>query len=198
MKAEYAVINLYIMHLKLPLFKKVSSAKGFTLIELLVVLGILGILAAALLASINPVEQIKKAQDTSLKNVTRTFVAATQQYYSTHNALPWSSVANGGANCYTGGTTLSGVALSNLSNCVSTLVSEGELKQSFTNSSNLNQAIITNPNPQTGSAQDVIACFLPLSSSQQRDANTKYTQTGAAGASCKSQGGTNDCYWCAQ
>ena len=186
------------MKLKLPFIKFTSSQKGFTLIELLVVLGILGILAAALLASINPVEQIKKAQDTSLKNITTTFVSATQQYYSTHNALPWSTVANGGANCYSGGTTLSNVALSSLSTCVTTLVSEGELKASFSNSNNLNQAVITNPNPQTGSAQDVVACFLPQSQSQQHDANTKYTQTGAAGASCISQGGTNTCYWCAQ
>jgi prepilin-type N-terminal cleavage/methylation domain-containing protein len=183
---------------KLSKFHSNFSQKGFTLIELLVVLGILGILAAALLASINPVEQIKKAQDTSLKNVTTTFVSSTQQYYSTHNALPWSTVASGGANCYTGGTTLSGVTISSLSTCVTTLISEGELKQSFSNSNNLNQAIVTNPNPQTGSAQDVVACFLPLSQSQQHDSNTKYTQTGAAGSSCISQGGTNSCYWCAQ
>lgn len=175
-----------------------SPQKGFTLIELLVVLGILGILAAALLVSINPVEQIKKAQDTSLKNATTTFVSAAQQYYSTHNALPWSAVSDGGANCYTGGTTLSSVALSNLSNCVSALVADGELKQSFQNTNNLNQAVVTNPNPQTGNAQDVVACFMPLSQSQQRDANTKYTQSGAAGSSCKSQGGANNCYWCAQ
>jgi prepilin-type N-terminal cleavage/methylation domain-containing protein len=186
------------MQFRLPNLKTKFSQKGFTLIELLVVLGILGILAAALLASINPVEQIKKAQDTSLKNVTTTFVTASQQYYSTHNALPWSAVANGGANCYTGGTTLSGVSLTNLSSCVTTLVSEGELKQSFTNANNLSQAIVTNPNPQTGSAQDVVACFMPTSQSQQRDSNTKYTQTGAAGTSCLSQGGTNTCYWCAQ
>lgn len=186
------------MRFKLPFIKFTSSQKGFTLIELLVVLGILGILAAALLASINPVEQIKKAQDTSLKNATTTFVRSTQQYYSTHNALPWTDVASGGAACYTGGTSLSAVALSSLSTCITTLVSEGELKQSFQNSSNLSQAIVTNPNPQTGSAQDVVACFLPLSQSQQRDSNTKYTQTGANGSSCKSQGGSNNCYWCAQ
>ncbi|MGH7203531.1 MAG: prepilin-type N-terminal cleavage/methylation domain-containing protein [Candidatus Levyibacteriota bacterium] len=183
---------------KLSKLQSKFSQKGFTLIELLVVLGILGILAAALLASINPVEQIKKAQDTSLKNVTTTFVSAAQQYYSTHNALPWSTVAAGGANCYTGGTTLSAVTLTSLSNCVTTLVSEGELKQSFSNANNLNQAIVTNPNPQTGNAQDIVACFQPLSQSQQHDSNTKYTQTGASASQCLSQGGTNSCYWCAQ
>lgn len=186
------------MRKKLP--NKIISAKkkGFTLIELLVVLGILGILAAALLAAINPVEQLKKAQDTSLKNLSSQFISASVQYYSQHNALPWWSSANGGANCYSGGTTLNSVPLSNLTGCITAFVSDGELKQSFLNSTNLNQAIVTNPNPQTGNASDVITCFQPQSASQQTDANTKYNQNGSAATSCKSQGGANSCYWCAQ
>ena len=172
--------------------------KGFTLIELLVVLGILGILAAALLAAINPVEQLKKAQDTSIKDLASNFVDASVEYYSTHNALPWFSAANGGTNCYAGGNTLSGIAVSSLANCVTNFVSEGDLKASFTGSSNQSQIYVTNPNPQTGNASDVIVCFQPQSQSQQLDATTKYTQTGGAGASCKSQGGNTACYWCAQ
>jgi prepilin-type N-terminal cleavage/methylation domain-containing protein len=172
--------------------------KGFTLIELLVVLGILGILAAALLATINPVEQLNKATDTNLKNVAAQFVSANVRYYSVKNALPWNAVASGGAACYTAGTTLSAVPMSSLTTCISTLISEGELKQSFLNSNNLNNAIVTNPNPQTSNPADTIVCFQPRSESQQRDPNTRYTQNGAAGASCKSQGGTNNCYWCAQ
>ena len=175
-----------------------QKQRGFTLIELLVVLGILGILAAALLAAINPVEQLKKAQDTSLKNLSAQFVSATVRYYSAHNALPWSSVANGGANCYSGGNTFSAVSMSSLTGCIQTLVSEGELKQSFLNSNNLNQAVVTNPNPQTGAAQDVVVCFQPQSNSQQIDSNTKYSQNGSTASGCKSQGGANACYWCAQ
>src|SRR5258708_17703790 len=108
-----------------------SSQKGFTLIELLVVLGILGILAAVLLAAINPIEQLNKAQDAGLKEAATQFVTANTAYYSTHNAFPWFSVANGGTNCYTSNT-LSNVALSNLTtgatSCVSSLISSGELK----------------------------------------------------------------------
>lgn len=186
------------MYKKLSSILNTSHNKGFTLIELLVVLGILGILAAALLAAINPVEQLKKAQDTSLKTVAAEFVSANVRYYSTHNALPWFSVANGGANCYTGGATLSSVTMSSLTTCLTTLISEGELKQSFLSTNNLNKAIVSNPNPQTSGAQDTIVCFQPQSNSQQLDANTKYTQAGATGTSCKSQGGTTLCYWCAQ
>ncbi len=182
------------------MLKKLSRnpQKGFTLIELLVVLGILGILAAALLATINPVEQLKKAQDTSLKNIAAQFVSASVRYYSVHNALPWHAVANGGANCYTGGNTLATVPLSSLTTCITTLISDGELKQSYLNANNLNSAIVTNPNPSTGNVSDTVVCFQPQSESQQQDANTKYSQNGSAGASCKSQGGTNNCYWCAQ
>jgi len=175
-----------------------SAHKGFTLIELLVVLGIIGILAAAILAAINPVEQLRKGQDTSLKNLATEFVSANTSYYSTINALPWFSVANGGSNCYSGGNTLSAVPMSTLGGCITALVTNGELKSSFQNSANLNKVMITNPNPQSGNATDVVACFQPASNSQQMDPNTKYTQTGAAGTSCKSQGGTNLCYWCAE
>lgn len=175
---------------------KQSSRKGFTLIELLVVLGILGILAAALLAAINPVEQLNKAQDTSLKNTATQFQNAVVQYYSTHNSLPW-SVA--GANCYNaGGGTLNKVQLSTLNTCIADLVADGDLKASFQTVTNLTNVYVTNPNPQTGNATDTISCFKPQSQSQQTDTLTKYGQDGSNGAACKSQGGSTLCYWCAQ
>jgi prepilin-type N-terminal cleavage/methylation domain-containing protein len=177
---------------------KFPNRKGFTLIELLVVLGILGVLAAVLLAAINPVEQLKKAQDSSMKEVATEFVSGNVSYYSTHNALPWYTVANGGANCYTGGAIMSAVALSSLNTCISSMVSVGELKASYLNSPNMSQIVITDPNPQTGNASDIVACFQPQSQSQQLDPNTKYSQTGALATNCKSQGGANLCYWCAQ
>ena len=175
-----------------------TISAGFTLIELLVVIAILGILAAALIATIDPFEQVKKANDANLKNVAVEFVNSNIRYYANHNALPWFSVANGGANCYTGGATLSSVALSNLSTCVTTLVSDGELKAGFSNTSNLSQLSATNPNPQTTNATDTIVCFMPQSKSQQKDSNTRFTQGGATGVGCKSTGGVTNCYWCAQ
>lgn len=177
---------------------KTSTQKGFTLIELLVVIGILGVLAAALIATLDPFEQLNRGQDTTMKNIATEFVGANVRYYSSHNALPWFSVANGGANCYTGGATLSNVPLSSLTTCLNALVSDGELKQGFINTPNLDDITATNPNPQTTGATDTIVCFQPKSKAQQKDPNTRFTATGATGSNCKSTGGTANCYWCAQ
>ncbi len=181
------------------------GSKGFTLIELLVVIGILGILASALVATIDPFEQLNKAQDANVKNAAVEFLNADIRYFTTHNALPWFAAADGGAACngttYTLGGGGSGAQLSTLTTCLTALVSEGELKSGFTTFNGLSKIYITNPNPQTGGVNDIIACFKPVSKSQQRDPNTKYKQDGSVEtATCKSVDSANgvDCYWCAQ
>lgn len=179
--------------------KKPHSAKnkvGFTLIELLVVIGILGVLAAALLAAINPVEQLNKSQDTAQKYAASQFTGAASRYYTTRGGLPWYTSTNGGSNCYGGGATLAAVPLSTLTTCITALVTMGELKQSYSSSTNMDTIYVTNPNPITGSTSSTVVCFQPKSASQQKDPNTRFAQNGALGTSCKSQGGTNNCYWC--
>jgi len=167
--------------------KYLSSLKlnsGFTLIELLVVIGILGVLAAALIATIDPFEQLKKSQDANVKNTLVEFVDANVRYYATHNALPWWS--NGVSGCTSSDTSLNSAGAAP---CVTGLISDGELKQSF------NQAtgILANIRYFGGdtSAPGVTACFSPVSKSQQKDPNTRFDSSGATVAS----GGT---FWCAQ
>ncbi len=181
------------------LLSSFSSAAGFTLIELLVVIGILGILASALVATIDPFEQLNKAQDTNYKNISVEFLNANLRYYTTHTALVWDSTANGGAGCYSS-TDLSSVPLGTLTTCINSLVSEGELKQGFLSFSGLTKIWATEPNPQTGRQNDIIACFKPTSKSQQKDKATQYNQDGSIATNCKSATppGTADCYWCAQ
>ncbi|MBI3984608.1 MAG: prepilin-type N-terminal cleavage/methylation domain-containing protein [Candidatus Levybacteria bacterium] len=175
------MINTYMRNY----FKTLKKSAGFTLIELLVVIGILGVLAAALIATIDPFEQIKKANDANKKNVAVEFLNANIRYYTTHNAMPWGD----NASCATTGTLSDASAI----NCLTTLIADGELKGGFTTATNvLNQVQFF------GGSNEVTACFLPESKSQQRDPNTKYNASGVLTTGCAGQsGGTaTNCYWC--
>jgi prepilin-type N-terminal cleavage/methylation domain-containing protein len=170
------------------------SQKGFTLIELLVVIGILGILAAALVATIDPFEQLKKAQDANVKNATAEFVTANIRYYTTHNNMPWTLSSNGGAQC-AGTANPSSLTLSSITACITPLLDDGELKSGFTTVNSVLKEIVF-----SGNDNGVTACFKPQSKSQQEDLNTRYNIAGAITTGCKSQtsAGGNDCYWCTQ
>ena len=60
--------------------------KGFTIIELLIVIAILGVLAAALLVAIDPVEQLARGRDSGRKSMVNQLGRAMQAYYTTNNA----------------------------------------------------------------------------------------------------------------
>lgn len=169
---------------------KKSANKGFTLIELLVVIGILGILAAALLATIDPFEQLKKSQDATTKNMSVEYLNALVRYYTTHNQLPWQA---GDPSCTTAPAPLT---LDKMTGCTNLLVTEGELKASFTTSNNLKYISVFNPNPNTGNATDSEVCFVPTSKSQQKDPGTIYDPSSYKGT-C-TPGGAAKCIWCAQ
>jgi prepilin-type N-terminal cleavage/methylation domain-containing protein len=55
------IINIYMRNY----FKSLKTPKGFTLIELLIVIAVIGILAAVVLAAIDPAEQLKRGRDSS-------------------------------------------------------------------------------------------------------------------------------------
>jgi type II secretory pathway pseudopilin PulG len=64
--------------------------------ELLIVIGVLGILAAGLLAAIDPFEQLKKARDSNYRSAALELLSATQRYYANHGYFPWT---NDGSAC---------------------------------------------------------------------------------------------------
>lgn len=169
-------------------------SRGFTLVELLVVIAIVGILAAALVATIDPLEQIKKAQDTTNKNTSVEYLNAITRYYGTNQQYPWTLVTNP---CGTpNGATIKSLS-SGVNNCTSKLTEEGELKKSFSTARGIDKIFVT----YYGAPSERIAvCFKPTSKSQQRDALTIYNDKGddSDASSCKAQGGANDCHWCAQ
>ena len=171
-----------------------KSNRGFTLIELLVVIGILGILAAALIATIDPFEQLKKANDANVKNTAVEYVNANIRYFTTHNEMVWDV----NANC-SGGNAPSATSLgaAGMAGCLSSLVSDGEIKAAFTTATGILTSVIV-----TGGTDSVTACFLPTSKSGQRDQNARYTADGTvvAGNSCLSNptaaANATACYWC--
>ena len=201
----------------LRLFKR---DKGFTLIELLVVIGILGVLAAMLVATIDPFEQIKKAQDSATQNTAVEFQDAMIRYYTAQTGFPWESSSSNGTDCLANvtasltppvggaGGTLKAVGLDTLdtgspaTGCVSELITTGELKTGFlTQQGILKKVFVSSPDL---SQKTILVCYLPLSKAGQNDKNanwkaddnstpTKWTQeTLKAGATCPANGAVFD------
>lgn len=179
----------------LGLSKKTS---GFTLIELLVVIGILGILAAALVATINPFEQLNKASDANVQNTLVEYIDANVRYYTTHSAMPWNDTANASVgNCTSIGSpaapnaTIVAENMSLMSDCTQGVISDGELKSSFTTVGNILDQIFI-----TGGVTDLTACYAPKSQSQRNNPNTKFDSSGLTSSGCPNQ--TGNCYWCSE
>ena len=70
---------------------RVTSIKGFTLLELLIVISLIGVIAAWLLAVLNPMEQISKANDAKRKTDLSVVQKAIEQYYQDNGSYPPSS-----------------------------------------------------------------------------------------------------------
>lgn len=176
------------------LLGNLKSTAGFTLIELLVVIGILGILASALVATIDPFEQLNKAQDTNVKNTSVEYLNSNIRWYTTHNAFPWDAVASGGVACNGGvAPNASQLTSAGMAGCIQALVDDKEVKAAFASATQqLKEIYVT----YTAASNELTTCFQPKSASQQKDINTKFTSSGAAGSNCKSTGGTANCYWC--
>jgi len=73
-----------------------QSTAGFTMIELLVVIAVIGVLAVAVLSSINPIEQINKGRDTRTRSDAAQLINAVDRYYAIHEAYPWNNDSDSG------------------------------------------------------------------------------------------------------
>jgi len=67
---------------------KFSSPSAFTLIELIVVIAILGILASAVIFTLDPKAQLDKASDAERKSDLSHIQRALEEYYNDHNGYP--------------------------------------------------------------------------------------------------------------
>jgi prepilin-type N-terminal cleavage/methylation domain-containing protein len=186
-------INIYMKEFIKAVKKLFKQKKGFTLIELLVVIGILGILAAALVATIDPFEQLNKAQDSNVKNTLVELVDANIRYYASQNNLPW--LDNGASSACTtiAGSIEAGINASDAMPCIKQLVADSELKSSFTTVSNVLSKISIR-----GTATDITACFIPSSKSGRSASDVTWNQYATdTGSNCANQSSTG-CYWCSR
>lgn len=67
---------------------------GFTMIELLIVIAVLGILAVAVLAAINPIEQINRGRDTGSRSDAEQLISGIDRYYASKGYYPWTTGAD--------------------------------------------------------------------------------------------------------
>jgi prepilin-type N-terminal cleavage/methylation domain-containing protein len=74
------------------MFKKLQRF-GFTMIELLIVIAVLGILAVAVLAAINPIEQINRGRDTGSRSDAEQLLSAIDRFYASQGYYPWQTGA---------------------------------------------------------------------------------------------------------
>jgi len=63
------------------------------MIELLIVIAVLGILAVAVLAAINPIEQINRGRDTGSRSDAEQLLSAIDRYNASQTLWPWQDVA---------------------------------------------------------------------------------------------------------
>ena len=166
--------------------------QGFTLIEILIVVALIGALFIGVLASIDPLEQLKKGTDTSRRSTTAELYNGMVRYYSVKGTFPWTD-------------DLSSLSASDDSmtdsatGYITQAVSAGELKTEFITlaKSNLAKINLTSTADTLGNRQNLSVCFLPDSKSFRFDLNSKYGIDGAVSSGCLSTDTSGTaCYWC--
>ncbi len=176
-----------------------KNKRGFTLIELLIVIALLGALAVALLAALDPLEQIKKGTDTGVRNTVAEISSSFTRYASVKaGAMPYTGFIDWG----TVGTTAGQSAYDAIVDVVNT----GELKTDFMSlaKEQLNKIFVIAD--QTRS----YVCFAPSAKAFKADANAKFVPIAGAVTATMTEDttcydgtgtpGTNNagaaCYWC--
>jgi len=161
---------------------------GFTMIELLIVIAVLGILAVAVLAAINPIEQINRGRDTGSRSDAEQLLSAIDRFYASQGYYPWRTAADdleadGSAPIDAAAfTPVDMEFVDTAAAAVLTKLSDGgtaELKESFVNrivDSGYNSLQVYN---QGGQGDSTYVCFVPKSGSFLEEAEARCGGTGA-------------------
>ncbi len=175
------------------------------MVEMLIVVAVLGILAAALLATIDPFEQMKKARDTTLRNAVVDVFDAVTRYYGTQGVMPWEDIGGGVPKVDGCIVDQTGKPLNDpdVEPCIDELMAVGELKANFSDQLGDNASKIIIGLADATAPVSVMVCFAPDSKATRSELNTNY-QLGDDGSIQEETGdecpdpSSNDCYWCLQ
>lgn len=162
--------------------------KGFTLIELLIVIAVLGILSVAVLSAINPVEQFRKARDSSRKSDAAELLNAYERYFTTSGCWPWENLSGGCSGIATNVTTANPVFAAGGNSYE--LIAREEVKSQFTTRSTVTDNELFVTEAATG---QVSVCFSPESrSARLAGLGPIMNQSNAATATCGASYTEND------
>ena len=171
-------------------------SKGFTLVELLVVIGVLGILALGLLATIDPLEQFKKGADANKKASALELHNALTRYYTIHGDFPWVVSTSFPTPCMTlviGAGNQASLASPGFLPCVIRLQDVGELKTTFSSQAKILSGLYVAQ--QTSSSGPVTVCYDPESKAE---SSSPQTNVKFDGVTACTPGASTGCYWCAR
>jgi len=158
-------------------------AKGFTLVELLIVIALIGVLAVAVLAAINPLEQLNRARDTGMESDASQLLAAIDRFYASQEKFPWVFQV-GCTNCQTDNDAAfgffsakdQGVGVCG-ANCTTKgiLLDQYELKSEFLNRKfikalDATEADLLYISKDEGASTSVYACWVPTSQAKRSKA----------------------------
>jgi len=155
--------------------------KGFTLVELLIVIALIGVLAVAVLAAINPLEQLNRARDTGMESDASQLLAAIDRYYATQEEFPWVTFDPVTYSNETGIGFISaadptiGVCDDALTPCADgNLLKQFELKSEFKNRKFITAIAVSDMlyiAKGIGASTSVYACWIPLSNAKRTQAD---------------------------
>lgn len=163
---------------------------GFTLVELLIVIALLGVLAAAVLAAINPLEQANRARDAKYKSDASQLLAAIDRYFVSKDEFPWMTVTPLTYDSADDAIGFMSARDENIGVCTGTcigdtgsgeLITNNELKTEFqkrdfiTKTGALDLLYI---GKVSGASESIYACYVPRSKSER----SKATQSLAVGS----------------